>query len=63
MHRHRSDCNDKPKRVYQNCKVPPGMVYFAKAWSYKSYSENGLLFKKSSYLLSGVDQRNLSTNW
>ena len=45
--------NDDHGKVHQNCKFhdPRGRGSCARAWPYKSYSENALFFLKSSSLL------------
>ena len=46
--------------MYQNCKYhdPWGRGSCARAWPYKSYSENALFLLKSSPLLPCIDQTN-----
>ena len=52
--------NDDTGSVFQNCKFhdPRGRGFCARAWTYKSYSENALLFFKSSSLSPGIYQTN-----
>ena len=52
--------NDDQGRVYQNCKFhdPRGRGSYARAWPYKSFSENALFLLKSTSLFPGIDQTN-----
>ena len=52
--------HDDQGRVYQNYKFhdPWDRGSLARAWPYKSYSENTFLLQKSSFLLPGLGQTN-----